>query len=225
MNGLNDGFDKAEEHAGNFYQLIDEISQLESVHRDQYQSMKAPFKEYYNVGKRMAKTYVEKGPEGGNQLMNQFDKAAEALIVHVDNILESSNNNMLQRLDHQQNQMNNTISSIFVASIILGMVMVIIFLLGKNVLNLLPRISRKTNKLASGNMCDFSLDIERSDELGDFVKDIKKMYASLNSIVQELTQSSGQLMQNVDELSSAATQTKKVYAGTGKSGASNCFGH
>ena len=89
LDGLNDGFDEAENNAQAFYQLIEELSQLDSKNTSHYQSMLTKFNDYYDVGKRMAKAYIEKGPEGGNKLMGEFDKVAQDISQEVNTFLEN----------------------------------------------------------------------------------------------------------------------------------------
>ncbi len=50
--GLNDGFDEAENNAKEFRSLIAELSTLDSEHAAKYQAMLPIFNDYYSVGKK-----------------------------------------------------------------------------------------------------------------------------------------------------------------------------
>ena len=77
MDGLNDGFDQAEQYAVQFRLLIEELSQLHPELAAQYQILLPAFETYYLEGVNMAKAYVADGPSAGNSKMAGFDEAAE----------------------------------------------------------------------------------------------------------------------------------------------------
>ena len=69
--GLDDGFKLAEENAQKFKTLIAELQTLDRANLQGYQSMLQAFNTYYETGQRMAKAYIDNGPEGGNLLMGE----------------------------------------------------------------------------------------------------------------------------------------------------------
>ena len=79
LDGLNDGFDEAENNAELFYTLISDLKSLDPARTDRYQKMNVAFTNYYDTGKKMAEAYVKDGPAAGNKLMASFDAAAERL--------------------------------------------------------------------------------------------------------------------------------------------------
>ncbi len=85
--GLNDGFDEAENNAKAFRMLINELIALDSEHAERYQAMLPVFNAYYDVGKKMAQSYIDQGPDGGNQMMAQFDEVAAKMAEEVDSFL------------------------------------------------------------------------------------------------------------------------------------------
>lgn len=62
QDGLNDGFDEAENHAAMFRDDLNELKALKSELSDQLDVMQTAFTPYYGTGKRMAQRYVEEGP-------------------------------------------------------------------------------------------------------------------------------------------------------------------
>ena len=64
--GLNDGFDEAEANAQLFKQLLTELKELDVQNRALYEQMLPAFESYHEVGKKMAQSYIDEGPAGGN---------------------------------------------------------------------------------------------------------------------------------------------------------------
>ncbi len=84
LDGLNDGFDLAQQFATKFavdtktargYARELGLSQV----GEELDRMSAAFGPYYETGQRMAKAYVAEGPAGGNQMMSDFDAVAEKI--------------------------------------------------------------------------------------------------------------------------------------------------
>ena len=208
QDGLNDGFDEAKKSVENARRILAELIQLDPTHQQEYDALKAPLETYYQAGQTMAHAYVSGGPSKGNQFMATFDDAAATLTEKVAQILVSSNQKTDDLLTHQEDQLNTTITSVLIATLILGLVMTVIFFLGRSVLSTMPIISQEVKKLANGNMCDFSLNITRNDELGDLIADVNKMHAAQSMIIKEMLGTSEQLVQTVDHLSGISQQTQ-----------------
>lgn len=85
LDGLDDGFSEAEAAAKRFAQNIadaktasDQLDKKE-VHLI-LEQLGADFPAYYQTGQKMARAYMQEGPAGGNQMMSQFDGAAEKIV-------------------------------------------------------------------------------------------------------------------------------------------------
>jgi|GEM_PF-3211106 len=90
--GLDDGLSEAALYADKFHEdvakaremalsmglnnLVEVLDQTEAV-----------FASFYQVGKRMAETYVAKGPGAGNKVMFEFDNVAVAMGEHIDYLM------------------------------------------------------------------------------------------------------------------------------------------
>jgi methyl-accepting chemotaxis protein len=84
MDGLDDGFAKAAEHAQNFKTECQEALVISEKLGDaglktSIQTVCDSFDPYYEAGQKMAKIYVAEGPAGGNAMMAEFDAAAEKI--------------------------------------------------------------------------------------------------------------------------------------------------
>ncbi len=100
--GLNDGLDEAAAQAKRFHELLDELIRIDPDNRASYERMLQPFEQYYAVGQRMAKAYVEGGPDAGNAIMSEFDAAAEVLSGEITPFLERARGGVKQQAERDK---------------------------------------------------------------------------------------------------------------------------
>lgn len=112
QDGLNDGFDVADEFAQKFntdttvaLKLANEL-ELTGVIQI-LKSMQASFTAYYSTGKKMAKAYIDLGPDGGNKMMGQFDGTAARIGGSVDKLMEA-----VIALDQHETEIMRTSSAV-----------------------------------------------------------------------------------------------------------------
>tara|TARA_R110002012_G_scaffold101334_5_gene240374 strand:+ start:305 stop:2023 length:1719 start_codon:yes stop_codon:yes gene_type:complete len=94
LDGLNDGFDTAAEHAALFNEAVAAVeSHLRVLGLTEQlalvEPVRAAFGPYYNAGQAMANAYIDGGPESGNKMMGGFDSAAEGMALSVDALAQS----------------------------------------------------------------------------------------------------------------------------------------
>ena len=82
--GLDDGFDEAAKFVAKFGTDVSDAEQIaKTAGRSDLlrilDEAKSAFASYYEVGQRMAHAYVDQGPAGGNKVMPEFDKQADAI--------------------------------------------------------------------------------------------------------------------------------------------------
>jgi methyl-accepting chemotaxis protein len=95
QDGLDDGFEKAETNAKQFAALIPQARQhakkldnstvVQAI--DQVETSFAP---YYELGQKMARTYVASGPSTGNKMMPEFDEGSEKLAKAMEGLITVS---------------------------------------------------------------------------------------------------------------------------------------
>jgi len=88
LDGLDDGFAEAENAAKMFAQAIKNLSKLDAENSSRYQSLLPIFSNYYQVGQKMAHSYIDQGPQGGNKVMAEFDETAVAINSKVDEFVQ-----------------------------------------------------------------------------------------------------------------------------------------
>ncbi len=91
--GLDDGFEVAADYAKKFATHIaaarrqaSELGLTEAVRL--LDEMEAGFSPYYEMGQRMARAYIDEGPDAGNEIMLEFDTVAEKLWRTTDRLVE-----------------------------------------------------------------------------------------------------------------------------------------
>ena len=128
LDGLNDGFDEAENNAKMFKKLIADLQTLDPIHAKDYKDMLPIFENYYSAGKTMAKAYVDEGPSGGNKMMSNFDEAAANMSEKVDAFLAKTIELTNISLNQQQELASSSRITILIGSVIalIGVVFVYI---------------------------------------------------------------------------------------------------
>jgi methyl-accepting chemotaxis protein len=91
--GLDDGFKLAEDYAKEFTvhvaaarERASEMNQTEIVRL--IDEMVVEFAPYYEMGRRMARAYIDDGPVAGNEIMLEFDAVAEKLWTTTDRLTQ-----------------------------------------------------------------------------------------------------------------------------------------
>ncbi len=101
--GLDDGLREAESAKNGFLATLKRFEDMYTKENDQenlrtVKNIEAGLLKFYEAGRTLAQAYIDKGPEGGNPLMAQFDKAADDLGKDLEPFVESQstelNNNM-----------------------------------------------------------------------------------------------------------------------------------
>lgn len=169
LDGLNDGFDEAENNAQQFRKLISELITLDPQNEQAYAKMQAAFDNYYEVGKRMATAYVAKGPAGGNAMMADFDAVAEKISSDVDQFLNNAQNNTVTSLAAQAESANSSIMDIAIGSLVILAMIFFTYLMNGRTLTSLDKFIGVFDMLSEGDLTA-KANANRNDELGHLGK-------------------------------------------------------
>ena len=210
LDGLDDGFDEAEKSAQQFRRLISELTKLEPQNKADYDAMRTAFEAYYSEGKQMANAYKNDGPAAGNKMMTSFDKAATAITEKVDKLIASMESNAEATMAVQQSHLTYTRTTVMTASLVLGIVMVIIYLILVRMLRTLPEISKELSSIAGGDISGDGLNIQRGDEIGKLVQDIEAMKHGLRDVISQVATSTATVSETAGEVTTIATNTKQL---------------
>ena len=198
LDGLNDGIDVAGEHARAFNKQVTEAKALaEKLGLSEVISLlkqaEADFPPYFETGQRMAKTYIEKGPAGGNALMPEFDAASAKIGKTTDKItalISEITTNTLSDLTAQSVHVANGNAGLIQFVLILSASGVVIGLIGAFILfrligSSLSGLQQDIRTVANINSKEaMSLDAGRHDEFGEVAKSLVSFREQLAAAAQ-----------------------------------------
>jgi methyl-accepting chemotaxis protein len=203
QDGLNDGFDEAENNARKFKALITELAALDSTNANQYQAMLPVFDSYYSVGKQMAQAYIDEGPAGGNKMMAQFDAVAEKMTTTVDGLLANSQQRAMEALQTQELIHANARTYLITGSLAILAGIALLYILMARALAHLPRLAAA---LSEGDLSNIS-QTQRSDEIGQIMNGLHAVRSRLMGMIAQLSSATDQLSATAAEMTNKSTET------------------
>ncbi len=204
--GLNDGFEEAENNAREFRALLNELMALDSEHAERYQAMLPVFDAYYNAGKQMAQAYIDEGPAGGNQMMSKFDEVAAMMAEQVDGFLARVEAEAAAVLSKQQKLAASTGRMIVIGSLIILLCIGFVYLIVSRALAYLPKVVAELKRVAEGDLTS-SIDVTREDEIGDLMRGLQSMQKRLLETISHINATTAQLSTAAEDVSVVTTQT------------------
>jgi methyl-accepting chemotaxis protein len=222
MEGFDDGFKNAEEHATNFRELTKEFrdfyqSKQQTSDLERVAAIESAFEEYYKIGQEMAKIYIDQGPEAGNQFMKNFDPAAEQINSQIDDLVKTQ----LASLDLAVTRVvDQSISQsrIGLFFCLFGVFSAVLtnWLLSSSILRPIQSTTTALRQIAEGSgdlTC--RLDATRKDEFGElgnhfnrFVSQIEQIVSAIGKQAARLAESSNVLGQVSSENAEESNQLK-----------------
>lgn len=206
--GLNDGFDEAENNAKDFYRLIDELSRLDVARASKYQAMKPVFDAYYATGKKMAQSYIDEGPDGGNKMMAAFDEVAAKMSEEVDGFLSEVELETSAVVTRQEKLTAYALRSAVIGSIVLLAGIGLVYLIISRIFSCLPEVLKQLNMVAQGDLTS-TIDVTREDEFGDLMRGLKTMQQSLLEMISRIGSTTQQLSSMSQQVSSVMMKTNQ----------------
>jgi len=219
--GLNDGFDMAEQYSADFYRSLDQIIELAPQFAPRRQPLIDAFQSYYAAGKEMARAYIEQGPEGGNRMMSGFDETAEKLATRVDGLI-SPIDEMVAAQAQQQKALAHRASVILaaVSAAILAAVLFLYWLISRRLARL-GKVIRHVKSIGEGNLGN-RLTVDSNDEIGQLTHALERMRSKLDGIISKISSASHSLTQGThqldDTVEKAGGQASEQLAATGELG-------
>lgn len=226
LDGLNDGFDVAEENAALFRTRLKEMMALDSENADSYRKLLPVFEAYYSTGKKMAQGYIDGGPAMGNQLMGEFDGTASAIYEHIGDLMKTQDARTQNALSAAlQKAKQSQWTSMLFSALLAGLI--VLLLSGLRFFVLLPinKMYLMVEDLGKGDG-DLSkrLPENRKDEIGDLARSFNHFLVKTDQTVANVMKSVVRLIPMADELSNTNEhvqdrilkqneQSKKVHSG------------
>lgn len=212
LDGLNDGFSKAEENAQLFAKNLIELEKIAPEYQQHYEKLRKKFTQYYDVGKQMAKAYVDQGPAGGNAMMGQFDKVAETMVLELNQFVAEVQQNTSRSIHSTAEDASVKKSQVLVlAMVFVGLISIIMWVMQKAVIRPLRQVILHARDMAEGDS-DLTKRLDESarnelGELGNWLNIfIKKLQLSLLDVRKAVVELSG----DANKLAGVAQSTESI---------------
>lgn len=184
--GFDDGLKEAESYAGRVRELVDELKGMKGADLAKLEEIASSFEAYYETGINMAQAYIDKGPEGGNAMMGEFDKVAEDINTRVDEYKTYADD----QIDKVSEQVNMSLLQVMISAVA---VMVLVLILTKvvkkvivtRVVKPITNIRTVVGALAVGNL-GTEITYESDDEIGELAEDLRNTTVALNLYISEI---------------------------------------
>ncbi len=206
--GYDDGFDEAEKHFVDANKILDrlitnhdETNEKEMV--QELESFKADFQDYYVLGKKMADTYIEWGPQEGNKFMSQIDPFAEKLAVLLEKWVEEHEIESKENALYIMQETKHALSVAIMIAIVLIFITVVSFAI---IIKTLSSIHDIQKYLAKVREFDFmqTLDISGKNEMAVIAQDITHVIDTLKEFLSGAKGTSNENASIAHQLSTAS---------------------
>ena len=209
VEGYADGFDEAETFAKEFRQNTADFLQYYQAHQDSqkvgfFTEMRAHFDEFYSVGKQMAQAYIEGGPAAGNEMMDVFDGAAEAMQEDVEKLVAEQLENVGTASSNSKTKINILLGFVALSALILiGNALYLLGTLG----NAIRSIADNVGKVAT-QLRDAAAQVEASAV--DLARSAGEQASSVGATSSSTEEIAKQIEYNTDNARSAASGMKEI---------------
>jgi methyl-accepting chemotaxis protein len=212
--GLNDGFDVADEYAKDFDKTL---AALKDRHKNkeikELEALEEPFQAYYETGKQMAQAYIDGGPEKGNQMMSKFDLTASEINENVDGFINQTKiANSADTAKFKKEMEQKTFLTIILMIVGLIITATSSYFISRRITNNLYLLQQKAETMAKGDLSN-PIHIASKDEVGKLAASFEQMRQQLKSLVEsiriksyDMDQISNQINSNVGHSEEASSQ-------------------
>ena len=215
LDGLNDGFEVAEENAQLFRRSLQALIQQAPQNADAYRELLPVFEAYYTTGKTMAQGYIDNGPASGNPLMARFDSAAGEIYQRIGQLTQQQEQATDQALAAALAKAHSSqnISMTFTGLLAL-LILMLLTGIRRFVLQPIDRMHQLVEDLGQGEG-DLSrrLPANRNDEIGDLSRAFNHFLEKTDQTVSNVMKSVIRLIPMADEL---AVTNEQVQSSTVK---------
>lgn len=209
--GLDDGFEIAEQYAQHFRETIQRLQSISTeAEQRELEQFLHDFEQYYEIGIEMAEKYIASGPREGNRLMAIFDEHSDNINDRIDTYLEEN----ISVLEHDIASIHQELESSTTRTLtilIVAIVLIILFsqLFARSITKGLADLQEKADIIAKGDLTK-EVTTNRRDEIGALAHSFEQMRKQLLSLVQTMKDNTAQITKNSQELNDASKQTSET---------------
>lgn len=189
LDGLDDGFVEAAQsygHAMQNYQQFKSYYANNPERLAQLEAVKKALDDYYAQGKIMAQAYIDGGPKAGNQIMADFDAAAEKMDGLVTPFLEEQVAYANQVVAESNAAIHQLLAILIVVFIFITLVLVIGgVVITKLVVTPVKNLQKVMQEVNETGLFNTKVAVSGQDELGVMSKIFNQMLSNLHSAIHE----------------------------------------
>ena len=225
--GFDDGFAQAEKYYNHANTLLTHVIAEHEKYNEpkmvaELKEFQENFEEYYQLGLKMANTYIKDGSTEGNKFMLKLDPFAEKLSFKLEKWIKEHRDENELKAENISVTVNNIQAKNLISSFALFAIVLISFLSIATIIAGIKVIHTHLKKL---EQLDFSQEVELAgkNEISDIAhsvnivtREVSKVLATINTtsmenlaISEELTQSADIVGVNIEKSGSIVNETSK----------------
>ncbi|NPA12078.1 MAG: methyl-accepting chemotaxis protein [Epsilonproteobacteria bacterium] len=204
--------------AKEYYKKAKEVlKKLKDMHKDEKEVYDELIKfeqnldKFFDLSIKMAYTYINKGTEAGNKLMEQVDPYAEILAKFLQKLVKFHEKELLETLSLIDEEVKNTSFSVsLMFAVILILVVAALIFIYKRITFTLQELNKNILDLVEGEG-DLTkrIEIKRDDEIGIVAKNMNRLLEKLQGMINELKSLSSQNAEIANELAANSRQVEE----------------
>ncbi|MEK4426183.1 methyl-accepting chemotaxis protein [Solibacillus sp. FSL K6-1523] len=188
QNGLDDGFELAEEYSQIFKNNLAQLQSLHPQDKGKLEEILVAFDAYYATGKKMANSYIEMGPELGNQIMLEFDTTSIEINEKVTVFQQKNITEMQNSLENVENLINDNKNSFLVIfSIILVACIIVGILFARSIIVPINKMAAAAEIIAKGDLRQGDIEVKTNDEIKNLAGSFNLMKGNLQKFIHSVT--------------------------------------
>ena len=193
-----EGFKEAENHALAFRESVGNLKAMYDRRQDTgmvvfMEQIMGDFEDYYSLGQRMAKTYMEEGTAAGNRIMVEFDpyvqKIQDAMSTLVESQVGMLNSSMDSVISHSSRSNRNAVMIILS---VIGMSIVLSTLITRGISGYLKQLVALSGYITLKDLSHRS-NIRQIDEIGILAGSFNTMSETLSTTITSIKKGVGKL--------------------------------
>ena len=179
-------YDVYHENSKNLMKNFEKHSETENIKL--LQETDKSFEELYQLGIKMANTYIDEGTEAGNVIMEEFDTSSNNLGEHIgklkDNQLLEMKNSFAE-INKQKNRFVSIVTTVIIIAVLLGVGIAIV--LTRMITTPINTISKQVKTLAETGDLSIRVTVMGKDEIGEMATALNNMLDNTAGPIKELS--------------------------------------